>query len=201
MKSKVLENKKIKEEKLMNSALELFSEKDIQDVTIQDIVNKAGVAKGTFYLYFKDKYQIQNALIHKESTKLFKEARNKCNESQITDFIEKTLFMIDQVLLTLESNPFMLRFIKRSLSWGVFQNQINAVMDENEFNILEEFRKDTIASNYHFDNPDITLYLIIEMVGSTCYTSIMYNQPTSIHNLKPYLYDAIRAILQQGKIE
>ena len=26
--------------------------------TISDIVEKAGVAKGTFYLYFKDKYAI-----------------------------------------------------------------------------------------------------------------------------------------------
>lgn len=63
MKSKVLENKRNKETSLLNSAFDLFTKKDIHSVTVQDIVKKANVAKGTFYLYFKDKYQIRDVLI------------------------------------------------------------------------------------------------------------------------------------------
>ena len=63
MKSKIIENKKIKETKLLNAAFELFTSKDIQNVTISEIAKKAGVAKGTFYLYFKDKDQIRDILI------------------------------------------------------------------------------------------------------------------------------------------
>ena len=37
-----------------------FTSKGIQKTSISDIVEDAGVAKGTFYLYFKDKYDIRN---------------------------------------------------------------------------------------------------------------------------------------------
>ena len=57
---KIDENKKKKKETLFNSAYELFITKGINSTAISDIVEKAGVAKGTFYLYFKDKYDIRN---------------------------------------------------------------------------------------------------------------------------------------------
>ena len=59
---KVDENKKKKKEALFNTAYELFTTKGINATAISDIVEKAGVAKGTFYLYFKDKYDIKNNL-------------------------------------------------------------------------------------------------------------------------------------------
>ena len=56
MKKKVIENKIQKENRLLSAAFELLTENEIQKVSVNDIVNKANVAKGTFYLYFKDKY-------------------------------------------------------------------------------------------------------------------------------------------------
>ena len=44
-----------KESRLLNTAFKLFTEKGMKDTSIQDIVDNANVAKGTFYLYFKDK--------------------------------------------------------------------------------------------------------------------------------------------------
>ena len=51
---KLESNKKKKEDALYNTAFELFTTKGTNKTTISDIVEKAGVAKGTFYLYFKD---------------------------------------------------------------------------------------------------------------------------------------------------
>ena len=75
--SKIEEKKQEKENKLLISAYKLFTEKGINTTSIQDIVDDAGVAKGTFYLYFKDKYDLQNKLIIKKSQLLFKEALDK----------------------------------------------------------------------------------------------------------------------------
>ena len=52
IKSKINDNKQEKERKLLSTALHLFSEKGIKKTSIQDIVHDAGIAKGTFYLYF-----------------------------------------------------------------------------------------------------------------------------------------------------
>ena len=60
----IVKNKKKKEDALYNTAFELFTTKGTNKTTISDIVEKAGVAKGTFYLYFKDVFLI--SLIYKK---------------------------------------------------------------------------------------------------------------------------------------
>ncbi|MBP1154612.1 MULTISPECIES: TetR/AcrR family transcriptional regulator [unclassified Paenibacillus] len=44
-----------KRDKIIESALKLFEEKGYHSTKISDIVQDAGMAKGTFYLYFKSK--------------------------------------------------------------------------------------------------------------------------------------------------
>ena len=60
-------NKKRKRESLLNTAFNMFTTKGFSKTSISEIVEKAGVAKGTFYLYFKDKYDIKNKLITHKS--------------------------------------------------------------------------------------------------------------------------------------
>ena len=86
MKSKILENKKQKENKLLKSAFDLFTTRDIDTVTISEIARHAGVAKGTFYLYFKDKDQIRNILISRESRRIFLNAQKALEENDIRGF-------------------------------------------------------------------------------------------------------------------
>ena len=55
-----------KEEKrirMIQAAYELFSEKGVYKTSIDDIAKSAGVAKGTFYLYFADKTEIWEAVV------------------------------------------------------------------------------------------------------------------------------------------
>lgn len=68
IKSKIEKNKEEKRERLLASATALFAEKNFNNTSISDIVNKAKVAKGTFYLYFKDKYDIRNQIVQEIST-------------------------------------------------------------------------------------------------------------------------------------
>ena len=74
VKKKIIENKKNKKNKLLSAAFELFINKGVNNTSIQEIVDKAGVGKGTFYLYFKDKYEIRDVLIAQKSKKLFNNA-------------------------------------------------------------------------------------------------------------------------------
>ncbi|WP_290154627.1 TetR/AcrR family transcriptional regulator [uncultured Dubosiella sp.] len=199
MKSKILEDKRIKKERLIDAAYSLFSHNDLKNVSIQDIVTKAGVAKGTFYLYFKDKYMLRDHLIGREVSELFKNAEAALKENDIRNFEDSVIFIINHVLMSLENNPVVLTFIKNNLSVGVFHEQLhNALDNEESFNLTEAFLNLVSKYHYQYKDPTIILYLIIEMVGSCCYTSITQNQPLPIRELKPFLFDSIRAILHQG---
>ena len=69
--NKVENKKKQKKDALLNAAFDIFTSIGINKTSISDIVQKAGVAKGTFYLYFADKYDLRNKLIAHKANKIF----------------------------------------------------------------------------------------------------------------------------------
>ena len=92
------ENKKMKEETLLSSAFNLFTKKGFKETSIQDIAESAGVVKGTFYLYFKDKYDIQNKLIEKKSQKLFADAIKALRKTDLSNFEDQIIFIIELLI-------------------------------------------------------------------------------------------------------
>lgn len=201
MKSKVLENKKNKKNALLKSAFDLFTKTDIHSISVQDIVKQAGVAKGTFYLYFKDKYQARDVLIQNEAMRLFNNAHLELEKNDIQDFEDAVVYIINQVLLQLENNPIILKFIERNLSWGIFHEHLQNTIEGNTLDLVSNFRSLAEKNGYYFDRPEVVLYIIIETAGSTCYNSILYDQPLPIKEFKPYLFQSIRAILRSYKAE
>ena len=125
---RVEENKKKKKEALFRTAYELFTTKGINSTAISDIVEKAGVAKGTFYLYFKDKYDIRNKLVSYKTKELFYRAYQSVLEHEISGFDNQLHFMVDFILDSLEQDYALLVFISKNLSWGVFQAALDDKM-------------------------------------------------------------------------
>jgi AcrR family transcriptional regulator len=190
-------NKKEKEKKLFETAFNLFTEKGIKDTSIQEIADKAGVGKGTFYLYFKDKYDLQEQLIAKKSYKLFHDALNELNKKNIENFDEQIIFIIDYVIDELTKNKRLLKFISKNLSFGLYNEKIAKLIDENTIGVKETFLKGIKDNNVKLKNPEVTLFMIIELTSSTCFSCILKNEPLSIKEYKPYLYAAIKNLLNQ----
>ena len=199
-KEEIANEKKDKENRLLDTAFSLFTEKGIKDTSIQEIVDNANVAKGTFYLYFKDKYEIRDILIAKKSKKLFNDALSALQKSYILNFSDQIIFVINHVINSLSKNTLLLKFISKNLSWGVYNETVSKLYGEAENNddsIYAFFMKGIEKNNIKLKNPDVTLYIIIELVSSTCVNSILNNEPLPIEEFKPYLYDTIRALLEE----
>ena len=191
-------NKKLKENSLLKTAFDFFTTKGFSKTSITDIVNKAGVAKGTFYLYFKDKYDIRNKLVSHKSSQLFKTALSELGES-INDlpFEERLIRIIDNIINQLNNNQSLLTFISKNLSWGIFKNAITTPVSEDDINFSEVYYQMLSEAPNGFRDPEIMLFMIIELVSSTCYSAILYKEPCSLVELKPYLYNSIRLIISQ----
>ena len=197
IKSKVCENKEDKEKKILEASYSLLTEKGFKDTTIQEIVDRAKVAKGTFYLYFKDKYDVENKLIINISKNLFENAIKEVNEKKLNDFSDKIIAIIDYVIDYLKDNKDVLNIISKSLSLGVFGDNISNLIDDKPIGILDIFLKSAKDNNIKLKNPEITLFMIIELTSSVVFSSIMLNIPLPIDKVKPYLYESIRKIIKE----
>lgn len=55
----------VRRNEILDEAEELFVTKGYNNTTIVDILNKVGIAKGTFYYYFKSKEEVMNEIIRR----------------------------------------------------------------------------------------------------------------------------------------
>lgn len=188
-------NKKQKKEALFNTAFELFTTKGTNKTTISDIVEKAGVAKGTFYLYFKDKYDIRNKLVSHKTKELFFNAYQATLQNNITGFDKQLHYMIDFILDSLEQDYQLLVFISKNLSWGVFQAALEDKLPDSDHEFYQAYLELLAIDGRNYEHPDLLLFSIIELTSSTCYSCILYQQPVSLAEYRPHLHRAIDAIL------
>ncbi len=197
---KVDTNKQQKENSLLKTAYEFFTTKGFSKTSISDIVGKAGVAKGTFYLYFKDKYDIRNKLVSHQSSLLFKNAIEMLGENvNELSFEDKMVKLVDCIVNQLNSNKSLLTFISKNLSWGIFKSALTSPSSNDDVDFSEVYYNMIKEAPYDLKDPEIMLFMIIELVSSTCYSTILYNEPCSLENLKPYLFATIRTMIAQHK--
>lgn len=192
------DKKNNKEKRLLDEGFKLFLEKGIKSTSIQDIVDRADVAKGTFYLYFRDKYELRDILIMKKSQKLFRDALKKLEKSNITNFPDQIIFIVDYVLNVLTKDPILLQFIAKDLGWGVFNKVVMKIYSKYEgveTGIVSLFLRKVKEKKLKLENPEVTLFMIVELVSSTCFTCILYEEPLSIEEYKPILYKEIKRML------
>lgn len=197
---KIENNKKHKKNALLDSAFSLFTSKGIQKTSISDIVEKSGVAKGTFYLYFKDKYDLRNRLISHKASQLFHNADQALMEENIENITERIIFLADHIINQLCENKSLLSFISKNLSWGIFKSALITPGDDRDINFYDIYQRLIYNADCQFKDPEIMVFMLIELISSTCYSSILHDEPVTIDKLKPYLFDSIRDIVDRHKI-
>lgn len=197
--SKSQRNKEHKKNSLLQAAYSLMTRHDMSDVSISDITTQAGVAKGTFYLFFKDKNDIRDFLIARESENILRKAQSALDATDIRGFEDAILFMISHILSQLIENPLLLRLIRRNLSFGLFHRHLQSTLEEDGFDLFSRFSQKAEAAGIHYEDPRMIFFMIIELTGSVCYSSIVNELPAPIDQVRPSLFEAIRAILKSGK--
>ena len=189
-------NKLEKKKNLMDVAYELFTTKGINDTYISEITKKAGVAKGTFYLYFNDKYHLKHLIILNKSSLVLKEAIETSNKNCFDDLSDEVIFFIDYIINYLKEDKKLLKLIYKNLTWGLYKK---ALLDENEYQEMNEIyfhfvKKLKQKQNITMDAEKL-LFLIIELTRGVCYSSIILEEPAPIESMKPILFESIKKLL------
>ena len=120
-------------ENLCSAFIELYSDTDIQSITIKKITDKAGYNRGTFYLYYKDVYDILECV----KSDLLIQAK----ETMAAFFIEFSTGesqSIIKILLTFynENKKIIIPFVKRDPTFSnAIKNNIKSVLlEKSQFN-------------------------------------------------------------------
>lgn len=198
MKSKVLLNKSEKKKRIEIAALKLFSCHDVNKISIDQIVQEAGVAKGTFYLHFHDKVQLINHLIVKESSSIINEALQEAKRQNIDDKIDELIFLIDHVIAYFRMHPEVINIIQKNLSWNLVGGKLREGENYEVAAHMNSYCDFLETIGYTRREAYQLLFMILELVSTLCYTSIILHQPDDIEQLKPMLFTTIRKMIERS---
>ncbi len=187
--------KEEKRQKLIDSAHELFLDKGVIATTIGEIASKAKMAKGSFYLYFKDKQDIFSAVTEQYSRKVLIQAYQQVVDSGETDFVERVIIFADSIIEFFKKNHAALRMLDRKFTWPIVQGAISATDEPIMQALAKDIQESASFKGRTEDEISQIIYVIIEMVGGICYSCILQEKPTDMDSMKPILYDIIRKSL------
>lgn len=194
---KAEENKRKKKNALLTHAFSLFMNKGIANTTISDIAANAGVGKGTFYFYFKDKEELIEKLIAQKAEQLLIEALHTLEaHPEVTSVEDKFVLIADSLLAQLQDDSQLLKFINKNLSYGIFKKALLREEVLNDFDVVTAYHDLIHSDGSEWTEPTLMLYTIVELVSSTCHTIILEQDPVTLESYKPYLFECIRKIVE-----
>lgn len=190
----VEENKLRKRNRILEAACELFSSKGINTTAIDEVVKKAGVAKGTFYLYFRDKYDLTDQIVLYKSTELVRQVLEEVRargEQQQLSASKQILLFIDKIIDAMAENRAILTLVSTRIAtiYDLLMHDENTEFRDN----MEALCALLQELGYTHEQAQRRLYVMINMLCSVCCNAILNGEPYTMDELRP----EIRAIAQK----
>lgn len=139
------------QEALKTAIIELMTEKSFDDITIQDLSDKANVSRGTIYLHYMDKYDLLDKLIELHINEL----RIRCQSVAELDFVTGSIVWTEyfeqnysffSTMLASKGAPFF-RSRFQAFLFEEFQDEIDVTRGKNK-GLNKDLVVQFVASSY-----------------------------------------------------
>lgn len=187
----IARKKQEKRKALMDSAYSLFIKKGVARTSIAEICKEAGIAKGTFYLYFKDKDDILRALTKRLSGTILKRAYDKVPENS-PSFVESAVIMADYLMDLFSADPDLVHLMKKDFVFPITEEEFMHTDDPTMSAIRENIRDFSRQCHLTIHQIVIRLYSLLSMICAVSYSSIEDHFPDRLSALKDEIFAMIR---------
>lgn len=191
----ITEKKQSKRTRILDAAFQLFVSKSVHATAIDDVVRLAGVAKGTFYLYFRDKYDLLGQIVAYKSAIILEKAVAQLDGAALTELTlaQKAVMICDSIINQLLLNPDLSVLLNKNFStcFGLLLKNDNESFARAVDRLVDGF----VRAGYEESEAKKTLYVLTDMTGSVCCDALNGNGPFGIEEIRPVLHTMIEKVL------
>lgn len=155
--------KKNRREEILNAAILVFSQKGYHDTSISDLIEKAGIARGTFYLYFENKRQIFDSILDNLIIEIDNCIKTIETEKEGTNPLEQLRANLTRIFTLLIENPELSKILLRHAT-GLDEesdHKLTEFYSNLAFKIEEALRLGTKMNLIRECDPRIASYCIL----------------------------------------
>jgi AcrR family transcriptional regulator len=166
---------------LLDAAAKVFAKKGIAEATVEDITNAAGVAKGTFYLYFDSKEHVLALLKQRIFGEVMTRLGRLPRPTDVKSWWAYSDGVVEETVGFMFENRDLVHLITRELSRHTGAGQFQGGLMDFEMNLLEAFatglREGMDAGAFRVSDPEVTAVLIHHAIISTVHHALMGAPP------------------------
>lgn len=185
-----------KKEQILKCARELFMRQGISETSVREITEASHIAKGTFYLYFKDKKALIHELWHQEVLLLTHHATLDLNDT--THYQTHMVSFFNAIVEECIAHPEILVFVRKHLDSREIKEYLTTISDSQKELIHQSIIDYLVRSGFEREDAVIRMVLAMQFTIIACYGSIILNQPAPITVLRSYILNGVYHFFERG---
>ncbi|PEJ56195.1 hypothetical protein CN692_18660 [Bacillus sp. AFS002410] len=149
-------------ELIKETLLDLIEEKGFEAISVRDITLKAGLNRGTFYLHYRDKYDLmeksQNEILEELQNRLMYMKPKELNEFYSNDMVYPPILNVFhylkdnqrfiKVLISTKGDPAFPKKMKQYIKEAIYEKIINMIEEEHMIDLPHEYTTAFISSAF-----------------------------------------------------
>lgn len=157
---------------LLNAAAQIFSRDGVADAKVEDITDKAGVSKGTFYLYFTSKDHAADVLWQRYIDE-FLSIGEAILASDAKSHVDKIVEIFERLSEYVLDNADLHRAVFRA----THSEERRAVMHKFVTAISTEVHRGVAAGELSVREPELLVGILYNGIGASLHDAISSSQP------------------------
>lgn len=176
---------------ILGAAAELFAQQGYEKTTVSQIVQKAGMAQGTFYLYFDSKEHVRMG-VHEQIINEIVE-KSLSVKAMEADPFKKIELMLLAGVDTMKRHQDLMRVIHREVSCEAIYDEESREMNRKLLGPVCEILQEGMDSGvFAKADPTITAYLLIGMVERITRSALLWGEPAPLEQVTAVILDFLR---------
>lgn len=183
-----------KQQRIQMVAMQLFQSQGIESTSVNDIVRKANVAKGTFYIYYKDKRELITQILSQKHGYMLNDLLHLSllkAQSSHTSWKEE---FIEALISYYEQHPDILKMIQKHVTSFMETND----QREQVFSYIDNFKEfldEMKHENEHMQDTSNRFMLMMEIAGIISHNAIFYEMPAPMRDIRHLLIKTLNDMI------
>lgn len=184
-----------KHARILHSAQRLFEKQGFEATSVNEIVKHAKVAKGTFYVYYKDKNDLISQILTNKHGAMLNELINTSYRVAQLEGRSWGICFIDALITFYMDHPDILRLVQKNVAL-VFETKENRLQVFARIEHFDEFLTSIAHPNEQTQQTLNRFLLMMELIGVTCFNTTFYEQPDTPEHIIPLLKGAMQKMFE-----
>ncbi len=173
---------------LTSTFFELLEEKRFEDITVNELCERAMVRRATFYKHFGDKYEFFTFFIREIQEDFDREIADNSDISMPVDFY---IHIVRRVMKFIKEKDKLLQSLLKS---GCLPALLRILLEQVEFDILQKLKADAKNGHKLIADPEVMAHFFTGAILETLQWWLTQKKPLPQERVEEQLLSMMRAV-------